>query len=384
MLNNSNISISFWEQTTFLKQVDYLIIGSGIVGLNAAIHLKELAPKSNVLLLERAAIPQGASTKNAGFACFGSPTELLEDLQSHSEAEVWSLVEQRWRGLQKMRSKIGDQAIDYQYYNGYELFRENEQSIFERCLDKLPEFNHAFKELTGEGEAFRLRNERIDAFRFQHISNLIESQLEGQLHPAKMIQALQQLAKDTGVQMLYGVTVESIEKEKSYVEVHCENGWKFKSSKVLLTVNGFAKRLLPELSLQPARNQVLVTKPIVKLAFKGCFHYDRGYYYFRNIGNRILLGGGRNLTPLEEQTDQFGHTTKIQNALLELLENVILPDQKFEIEQWWSGILGVGKQKKPIVEMIEPNLGIAVRLGGMGVAIGTQVGESAAEMLVRG
>lgn len=379
-----NTSISFWEKTTFLKEVDYIIIGSGIVGLNAAIQLKELVPKASVLLLERAAIPQGASTKNAGFACFGSPTELLEDLESHSESEVWDLVEERWKGLQKLRAKVGDQTIDYQHYNGYELFRFNEEKIFEQCVAKMPEFNRVFQEITGKNNIFRVRDKKLKSFGFQQINHVIESQIEGQLHPAKMIQVLQHLAKDAGIEMLYGVEVENIENQQDHIEIYCKNGWRFKSQKVLLTVNGFAKQFLPKLSLKPARNQVLVTQSIQNLPFKGCFHYDRGYYYFRNIGNRILLGGGRNLAPLEEQTDQFGQTTKIQKALIELLESVILPNQKIEIEQWWSGILGVGEQKKPIIEMIDPNLGVAVRLGGMGVAIGTQVGESAAEMLVRG
>jgi len=380
----NNFSISFWEKKTFLKEVDYLIIGSGIVGLNAAIQIKELKPVSSVLLLERAAIPQGASTKNAGFACFGSTTELLEDLQSHSETEVWSLVEQRWKGLQKLRAKIGDKNINYQHHNGYELFRSNEQIIFEECLGKLSEFNAAFREITGKDEVFKISDHKVEQFGFQQINHLIESQLEGQLDPAKMIQALQRLAQEVGVRMRYGVEVAAIEKEQNFVEIQCTNGWKFKSQKALLTVNGFAKRFLPKLNLKPARNQVLVTKPVPNLPFKGCFHYDRGYYYFRNIDSRILLGGGRNLAPLEEQTDQFGNTIKIQNALVELLENVILPNQSIEIEHWWSGILGVGEQKKPIIEMIQPNLGVAVRLGGMGVAIGTQVGETAGEMLVRG
>jgi glycine/D-amino acid oxidase-like deaminating enzyme len=47
--------------------------------------------------------------------------------------------------------------------------------------------------------------------------------------------------------------------------------------------------------LKPARAQVLITKPIDSLKIKGTFHMDRGYYYFRNIDNRVLIGGGRNL-----------------------------------------------------------------------------------------
>ena len=133
--------------------------------------------------------------------------------------------------------------------------------------------------------------------------------------------------------------------------------------------------------VQPARNQVLITEPIPNLLVKGCFHYDRGYFYFRNIDNRILLGGGRHLDKAGEATDTFGLTSFIQKALLDLLENVILPNQKVEIATTWSGILGVGDEKKPIIKRISPNVVVSVRMGGMGVAIGSLVGEEGANLL---
>jgi hypothetical protein len=51
---------------------------------------------------------------------------------------------------------------------------------------------------------------------------------------------------------------------------------------------------------------------------------DRGYYYFRNIGDRILLGGGRNLDFDVENTTEFAQTEIVQNKLEELLKEVIL------------------------------------------------------------
>ncbi|MEM9884783.1 MAG: FAD-dependent oxidoreductase [Bacteroidota bacterium] len=377
-------STSFWENETYLKKVDYAIIGSGIVGLNAALQLKILDTKAQVLLIDRAAIPQGASTKNAGFACFGSPTELLDDLRSHSRMEVWDLVQERWEGLQKLRTKLGDRSLDYCHYGGYELFRATEKGTFEDCLAHLEEMNQAFEQISGEKNVFQVQDAKIRAFGFQGVQHLIASKIEGQLHPAKMVEALQQLCGAANVSCLYGLATEQVENRANEVVIHCRNGWKLKARKVLIATNGFAKSLLPKLNLLPARNQVLVTKSIPNLAFKGCFHYDRGYFYFRNIGNRVLLGGGRNLALKVEQSDQFGQTDLIQKALIDLLENLILPKQYFEIEQWWSGILGIGVQKKPIVKMVDDRIGVAVRLGGMGVAIGTSVGERAAKMLAIG
>lgn len=104
--------LSFWEKESLL-QYDYIIVGSGIVGLSAAISLKELAPGSRVLVLERDILPTGASTKNAGFACIGSMTEILTDLQTMPAEAVKNLVALRLRGLRLLRSRLGDDVINY-------------------------------------------------------------------------------------------------------------------------------------------------------------------------------------------------------------------------------------------------------------------------------
>jgi hypothetical protein len=62
------------------------------------------------------------------------------------------------------------------------------------------------------------------------------------------------------------------------------------------------------------------------------------------------------------------------------LKKIILPNQKFEIDQRWSGIMGLGPVKSSIVKEISKNVYCAVRLGGMGIAIGSLIGEEAAEI----
>jgi hypothetical protein len=147
-----------------------------------------------------------------------------------------------------------------------------------------------------------------------------------------------------------------------------------------VATNAFASQLLDLKDVVPGRAQVLVTKPIKNLKIKGSFHVDRGYYYFRNIDQRILLGGGRNLNPLREQTFENGLTSDIQTSLETLLRDLILPDQAFEIDRRWSGIMGLGSEKMPILKEVQNRVIAAVRMGGMGVAIGTIVGENAAKM----
>ena len=59
------MNLSYWEQKEWLQNIDFTIVGSGIVGLSTAVFLKKRFPKSKILVLEKGILPQGASTKNA-------------------------------------------------------------------------------------------------------------------------------------------------------------------------------------------------------------------------------------------------------------------------------------------------------------------------------
>jgi glycine/D-amino acid oxidase-like deaminating enzyme len=71
---------------------------------------------------------------------------------------------------------------------------------------------------------------------------------------------------------------------------------------VIYCTNAFSSKFLKNENIIPARGQILLTEPIEGLKLKGTFHYDEGFYYFRNLGNRVLLGGGRNQDFKTEET----------------------------------------------------------------------------------
>lgn len=373
--------LSYWEQESFFKGIDVAVIGSGIVGLTAAIHLKTLEPHSRIVVLERGALPTGASTRNAGFACFGSLTELLDDLTHMSEDAVLSVVEKRWTGLQRLRTLVGDQNLDFQQLGGYEMFSEQENEIFRQCTERIPEFNDKIGRITGHPEVYKVVDERLPHFGFAGAQHLILNQPEGQVHTGKMMKTLLGLARQKGVEIFNGIGIKSLDDHTSGATLETEFGWTIEVPRVLVAINGFARQLFPYLDLYPARNQVLLTKPIAGLRVEGCFHYDRGYFYFRNINGRILLGGGRNLDPEQEKTAEFGSNPLIRNRLETLLQEMICPGQPVEIDRWWTGILGLGPVKKPIVERVSPHVAVSVRLSGMGVAIGTLVGQEGAALI---
>lgn len=376
------IQQSYWEQQSFFKDIQIIIIGSGIVGLSAAIRCKEQQPHAKVIILEKGTLPIGASTRNAGFACFGSITELLDDLENQTESEVLTLVERRWKGLKKLRSRVGDQQLGYKAWGGMEIFRKEESDTAQNCIEKIDYFNQLIAPITGLKETYQVQNDRISEMGFSDIDTMINNVAEGQIHTGNMMKALLNIARSKGVDIYNGIGVSAIEDNGKQVQLITDAGWTIQAEKVLVATNGFARQLLPDLKVTPARNQVLITEPIENLPVKGCFHYDKGYVYFRNIDNRILLGGFRNLAREAETTDAFGLTTLIQDALEDLLKTVILPKSDVKIATRWSGILGIADTKQPIIQSISKNVVVAVRMGGMGVAIGSLVGEEGADVVL--
>jgi glycine/D-amino acid oxidase-like deaminating enzyme len=372
---------SYWEKENFFK-ADVIIVGSGIVGLNAAITIKQNSPKTIVIVLERGFLPSGASTKNAGFACFGSISELIEQEKIMGADGLHQLIAKRWKGLLKLRNLLGDDIISYQNNGGYELFRPEESILSNDCVLKLSHFNVLIEDIVNQKEVFTLANNQINMFGFKGISILLKNKLEAQIDPGKMMKALLAMAGSLGIQVLNNCKVEKINEEEKQIVLETTEG-SFNCKRVLLTTNAFIDELLPSLNVVPGRGQVMVTKPIKDLKIKGTFHYDRGYYYFRNVDDRVLLGGGRNLDFKAEQTTEFGETELVKNALLNLLEEVILPETDFEIDQKWSGIMAFGTTLAPIIEEVRPNVFCAVRCNGMGIAIGSQTGQEAGEMVVK-
>lgn len=367
--------LSFWEKDSYFNDLDVLIIGAGIVGYSSAIEIKSKYPDKKVLVIERGYLPTGASTKNAGFTCFGSGSEILDDLDSQSENEVIKLVKKRYDGLQILLNRCGSELIDYRATGSVELFTEKreDRKTYEKVMDNQTLLNGIIEKATGIKNNY---SEASNTYEFQSIYKLIKNKGEGQIDTGKMMLRLHQLTVSLGVLTHFGTQFIRYDSFTDQLVKITTNHGSFLTKQLIFATNGLSQKLLPELDLKPARAQVIITKPIQN-AFEGTFHYDKGYYYFRNIGERILIGGGRNLAFEEETTSEFKNTEIITNELKRLLYEVILPNTKFSIEQEWSGIMGVGANRYPIVKYLnkEKTVMAAIRLGGMGVALGSAIGQ---------
>ena len=371
--------LSFWERNSLI-QYDYIIVGSGIVGLCTAHYVKQQFPTARVAVLERGLLPSGASTRNAGFACMGSLSELVEHAHEEGMDAMALLFEQRYKGLKRLLSIIPPEQCGYHQAGSHELLFPENLSV----LEHLDECNKVLHSILGS-EAFLVASNRLPNMQFASVASLIENTGEGQLDSGLLLRSLIDLVQQQGVDIKTGCTVLQLNEQSSGVDVVCEASGlaaiTFHARKVLLCTNAFTKQFLPEADVVPGRGQVLITKPLPSLPFKGIFHFEAGYYYFREYNGRVLFGGGRQLDKAGETTTAFELHETIQADLLHKLNTLILPGVDVDIDMRWSGIMAFGEEKKPMVQALSEHILVGARMSGMGVALGSEVAWQLSELL---
>ncbi len=368
------VSLSIWEKESFYAPCDIAIVGAGLMGLWTALSLKEKNPRVRITILEKNKTPLGASTRNAGFACFGSPTELFNNLETIGKDDMLRIVEMRYKGIEKIRRYFTDEQIDFDPCGGYECI--NKDSRYWPALDdRISHLNKLLKDITGKRSVFTYAGNKLDSLGLQHFDTLVENNTEAALHSGKLIQVLTKLVISKGVQILYNFELKDWNSSANDIELISSGGERIKAWRTVLCTNAFTPSLIPDSEVTPGRGQIILTSPIPNLPMKGTFHFDEGYYYWRNLGNRILLGGGRNLDFEGETTTNMEGSSVIKTALEVFLRHHMHPSIQYNIEQSWSGIMAFTDTRQPITTF-KGEFFVAIACNGMGVALTPVIAES--------
>lgn len=376
-----NLNPSHWERHRGLGSYDVVIIGTGMVGLWTAYLYLLRKPGKKVLLLDKLPSGQaGASTRNAGFACFGSPTELLDDLRHEKEEDVIQRLRWRYEGLISWRGHFEADQLDWCPENGHEVFTNGEKDSYHSVLASLEHLNALAKAANIPGKVYQ-----IGKAVGPQLPHSIQICHEAGLHPGKGHQALTSRVLELGGHLHRGILVPQ---KSEWTRI--DQTWKIPTSQgivytsqVVIAANAWSSELLPHLDVIPGRGQILLTSAISELPFQGTYHADAGYIYFRNVGKRLLLGGGRNVFRQAEESHQAMTTAEVQIYLEAYARDVLLPNIPFEVEERWAGIMAFSSDgsKMPYVHSEGEDCFVAARMGGMGVALSPVVGQQMAVML---
>ncbi|MDA0778807.1 MAG: FAD-dependent oxidoreductase [Bacteroidetes bacterium] len=364
------MNYSYWEKEYLLANIDYLIVGMGLVGLQSAIGIKEAKPSAKVVVIDKHSWGLGASTRNAGFGCFANVSEILDDLQHDSMGNVYATIRKRYNGLQKLRSKFGDAAIGYENIGSTEIFTKENKASLHKGIDSLQGINTILYTELGLDNVFSFRSNNA----LPNTIGAIHNAFEGQLNTGKLYETVYQCAQQLGIMLYGGIEVTEWEGDNDIV-VQTMNDVRLKTKSLILCTNAFTAKLIDE-DIVPCRGQVIVSERIENLPCKGPHFYDSGYYYWRDIDQRILLGGARNKDVEGENSYDLVPNDTVLAELKRFMNEQIF-GREVAIDYEWSGIMGMGKsnEKQPIVKRLSTNSIVAARLGGMGVALSANVAE---------
>ena len=373
----SNVN-SVWEKEAWLADVDVAIAGAGFLGLWTALELKRRSPGLRILVLEQSAIPMGASTRNAGFACFGSPSELLYDAQHMGTAAMLDVVEMRFRGIQKIRATLDEGAFGFEACGGFECY----ENVPDDFADAIAQLNSWLAPIMGMQHTYTHVTSELPAMRMEGFAAMYKNALEGCIHSGKLVRLLTAYVGEKGVQFLYGAKVESWERNGAGVQLQTSRG-RLRAGSLVLATNAYLQQMAPALGIKPARGQVIVTKPVDGLTMHGTFHFDEGFYYWRHLGDRILLGGARNADFAGEETLDPTVSEVIQTQLEQFLirhlpAHFSASNIQSMVSLRWGGLMAMSPDKKPVLAEMEKGVWAAMCCNGMGVALAPVFAEKVA------
>ncbi|MFM7497682.1 MAG: NAD(P)/FAD-dependent oxidoreductase [Bacteroidota bacterium] len=404
--NSPYSQISFWERDRYAGPWDYTVIGAGVTGLNAALEFKIQQRRARVLVLEARSTGAVASSRNAGFLCLGSPSEMCAMLDAQGEAAWLHWTAAKWAGIQRLLKLLGSKSLHYQRVKAYELMTPSgyfRPSNFDtdQVVGRLSALNRLMKEAVGLAPPFWSQRKKsrtsplpwstpyfgdpvpLDPSQGWGAPGLkaMAMAFEGQVHPMHVLDSLKRYAQNLGVVVLQGSKVQGLGPTGlDLQEIVLENQpLVVRSKNIILCTNALTKSLITNPSVIPQRGQILVSAPLpggLPPRLMGNFHGDSGFLYFRNLGqNRLLLGGARNLDFLGEQNEQWSENPILTEHLTRYANDVLgLSPEVLSWEQAWSGTMGFTASGVPHMQALGPGRWMVAGMNGMGMALGPEMG----------
>ncbi len=373
-----SLSTSFWERDTYLQNFDFAVLGNGITGMQVALQIRAKFPNASIAIIDKSNVSGGASMRNAGFACFGSVSEILDDIHSQESQLVFDLVNMRYQGLKHLQADFHN--IDYHQGNALEVFLPKEQSQLNECIDKIDFVNQEMKSITGKIQTYKLTQHQ---FGKKFLNQAISNELEGHLHTGKLYHKMQQKVVAHNIFWVSGIEITNVERGNAGWTILNTSKLQINALVAVSCLNAFTNQLIVNAPIYPARGQIIVTNDLAKNPLKGILHADKGYIYARPLGNKILIGGARNLDFETENTHDFAENIVITKALIDFVNENLLQNEQAQIAQTWSCIMAMSPQKGglPIIKEHQKDFWLCYRLGGMGVALSAMLARDLAAQL---
>jgi len=345
------------RQNAHAGRVDVAIVGAGVTGCSAALRLAEAG--RTVRVLDARAVAEGASGRNGGFALPGGATRYDIACDTYGRERALEL----WRWTDDAVAALAVLAGDaYRPVGSYRLAADEEER----------------DQIHLEYEAMR-----DDGFEVEWLDDLPDGPLAGRFHgviahasggsiqPARFVRRLAARAAEAGAEF---------REHEQVADVAALD-----ADEVVVATDGYGHGLVPELvdAVWPTRGQVIVTEPLGETLYDRPHYARQGFDYWQQLPDgRVLLGGFRDVSILDELTDEEVLTPTIQASLEAFMGELVGGPPR--ISHRWAGIFGLTQDMLPLVGRVpgRENVWVAGGYSGHGNVLGFACGRLVAGALL--
>ncbi|GAB4155961.1 MAG: FAD-dependent oxidoreductase [Cyanobacteria bacterium J069] len=366
------------------RPCDVAIIGGGITGLTAALHLARAGIE--VCVLEAGTPAWGASGRNGGFCCVGA-TWLSQSalVKQFGMAEVGRFFQQQREGVALVQQLANEE--------GFEIDRQGEGELeVAHRADRWRSLETGYEFFTKiAGYPCQLWSPQELAERAYH-----SPEAHGGLHvgvgfglnPLKYSRGLAIALTQRGGILYAHSPVQHWEQDGNLHRLHTPKGT-LRARRVIIATNGYTPDdLHPAVSgsLLPAISNIITTRPLTaaELAAQGwkteipVYDTRRLLFYFRLLKDGRFLFGSRGGTWGDDsEADRY------RQWMTRRLGEMFPAWREVEISHYWSGLLCGSRPLVPQIGQLpdDPTVFYALAYHGNGVATATWSGRAIAHLL---
>jgi gamma-glutamylputrescine oxidase len=363
------------------------IVGGGFSGLSAAYHLIREDPARDIVLLEAEHVGAGASGRNTGMAGPGVQGTIGALRKKHGDTGARLAFEATLDAVRRVVALVHDEKLDCDM----EITGQLKVATTELQSRSLRAQVDDFAELGFEIPYLDRRELRdwigtdayVGALRYPGAT----------LSPGKLCAGLRDSVQRHGVRIFEQSRVTRI-RPGSPVQLDLAAG-RVLADQVVLATNGYTAQLgLLQGQVWPLHTHIVRTAPLGVAQRQGLGWPGREaiiesrqiFNYFRlDPQDRLIFGGAPPCYRAAPESRELGALSfEAPRAYAQLhreIERIFPSLQGVEIEDRWSGMMGLTIDMLPVVTWVHPNVLFVGAWCGHGVALATASGALVADLL---
>ena len=352
------------------------VVGGGIAGISAALHLAQRGYRVTVLEAER--VGWGASGRSGAQALFGvaaGQDKLIRLLGAADARRIWDMSVE---SLALMRELIAAHAIDCDFVPGqmHVAIKPRQWNELQHWHDELHrDYGYTSVSLTSAAQTRAL----VDSARY--IGGLHDSN-SAHLQPLKYLRGLAAAAERAGCTIHEHARVLRHSRREGGPVLHTAQG-ALACKHVVYAGNAWLGATAPALSrrIMPVGTYIVATEPLGEARARLLLSQNTAVtdinwvldYFRRSADHRLLFGGRVSYSGL----DPFNTAHATRARMLKVFPQL----EDVRIEHAWGGYVDITLNRAPDFGRLEPDVYYLQGFSGHGIALAGLAGKVVAEAI---